>query len=122
MQSKLRRTRKLSTIGQKSDIIVKNPKDQEKAYGAFIKVLDCIFSNDKDFEKASKSLNDDNIKLSEDYDICVFKCSENSKQQSDQEISDCFLNCNKRFINEYKGASQKISDDFSSMLIRLEKL
>jgi len=113
---------KYATIGQKSDIIVKNPKDQEKAYVAFVKVMDCIFSNDKDFEKASKSLDEIKGKLSEDYDICNFKCSENSKTRSDQEISDCFLNCNQVFINDYKGFSQKIADDYSSVVMRIEKL
>ncbi len=113
---------KYANIDVNANIILKDPKNQEKYYGAVHKVLDCIYSNDKEFERVNKSFYTETERLFGVFDNCILKCSENSDQRSDKEISDCFQNCHKEHIDLFKGMSKMITDDFTSVVNRIEKL
>jgi len=111
-----------TTIGENAELKLKNEKDSEKAFSSFVKVLDCIIGHDKDFGAATKSLNEQTLKLSTDYDNCIMSCGNDSAKKSDVEIRECFMKCNDQYMNIYTGVSENIADDFSKLISKLEKL
>lgn len=113
---------KYATFSKDMQLSIKNPKDGENAYKTFINLLTCIKVNNKDFENAMKKLDEQNESLSSGYDNCMLACGKDSSSKTDQVLSDCFLKCNNEFINVYKNVSVNLTDDFTSICNKLEKL
>ncbi len=113
---------KYATISDNGELVMKNSKDEEIAYKHFVNVYDCVTRNSPDLGRILHDFDSQNGKMNEDYNNCLMKCGENSTKKSDEELSNCFLECNNNYINSFKGASQNMSDDFSSLVSKLEKL
>ncbi len=120
-QESFEEMQKYATIIENSELKEKDTKNEEKFYGAFIQNLECMMRNDKELERASLLLTE-NDRIYSDYYNSLLKCYKDSNQRSDKEISDCFIKSNSEYINSTKGMVERLTNDFSSLITRFEKL
>lgn len=113
---------KYMTITPDGEIKIKDAKNQMASFDAYTNVLKCVDKHDKDFEKVGKIFGKTISNPALVIDKCYEKCSQNTKERSDAEISECLQKCNNDYVENYKDSVNKMHDVYSAHFSKLEKL
>lgn len=121
-QASLDELEKYATLSEDIHLQVKRKEDSENAFKSYIGLLNCLKRNDKDYELATKKLEESSKNLAIDYDDCMLTCTKESANKTNEEISDCFIKCNIEFVDVYKKVSSSLADEFLELREKLNKL
>lgn len=114
---------KNATINNQADISLKKDDINVKQIKSQIgQVMKCVEEQNPEYAKARKKLIGERKRFSHLYMKCNEDCLPNDQEKSDKEISDCFLSCNKRSLEDYDKVSHMLLKDHTKLVSGLEKL